>query len=55
MNKVIEGKRYIVTAVDYMRKYVEAEAISQNTGEEVAKVLFKILCQYGSSGVHITD
>ena len=56
MNKVIEDKRYIVTAVDYMIKYMEAEPISQKkTREEVAKVLFKLLCQYGSSEVHITD
>ena len=54
MNKVIEGKRYIVTAVDYTTKCVEAEPISQKTGE-VAKLLFKLLCQYGSSEVHITD
>ena len=54
MNKVIEGKRYIFTAVDYMMNYVEAEPISQKTGE-VTKVLFKLLCQYGASEVHITD
>ena len=29
MNKVIEGKSYIVTAVDYMTKYVESEPMSQ--------------------------
>ena len=29
VNKVIEGKRYIVTAVDYMTKNAEAEPISQ--------------------------
>ena len=29
MNKFIEGKTYIVTAVDYTMKYVEAEPISQ--------------------------
>ena len=44
MNKVKEGKSYIVTAVDYMMNHVKAEPISQKTGEEVAKVLFKLLC-----------
>ena len=37
MNKVIEGKRYIVTAVDYMMNYVETEPISQKQEKKYLK------------------
>ena len=40
------GFCYIVTAVDYTSKWVEAEPICDKSALSVAQVLFKLLCRY---------
>ena len=47
--------KYIVTAVDYISKYVEAQPLQEKTGETEVKFLQKLLCQYGSCDTHVTD
>ena len=49
------GYRYIVTALDYTSKFVEAKPLKEKTGKAVAKFLYKLLCQYGFSDIHVTD
>ena len=40
------GFCYIVTAVDYASKWVEAEPICDKSALSVAQVLVKLLCRY---------
>ena len=43
----VNGKKYIVTAICYFSKYVEAQAISSKSTTEIADYLFSLICQYG--------
>ena len=52
-HKEIDSYKYIVTVMDYTSKFAEAEPLK--TGEAVAKFLYKLLHQYGSWNIHITD
>ena len=42
--KEIIGFHYIVTAVDYMSKWVEPKPICDKSALSIAQVLFKLLC-----------
>jgi hypothetical protein len=48
-------KAYILVAIDYMTKWVEAEALSNTTEEAVIKFLFKLFVRYGLPREVITD
>ena len=43
--KVNNGFHYVITAVDYTSKSVEAEPIHDKSVSSVAQVLFKLLCR----------
>ena len=51
----VEGMRYIITAIDYTSKWVEAKAIPTKTSENVAEFLHSLQTRYGVSCIHITD
>ena len=41
----INGKKYIVTAICYFSKYVEAKAIESKSATEIAEFLFELICR----------
>ena len=49
------GYRYIVAAVDYFTKWVEAEAIQAKSGTEVAGFLYHLQCRYRVTKIALTD
>ena len=53
--KEYQGLKYIVTAVCYFTKYVEAKAIPAKTGEEVGLFIYELFMGYGMMGVCISD
>lgn len=55
-NRTKAGKKFIIVAIDYATKWVEAEATRSNTAEETAKFLInKIICKYGCPGTILSD
>lgn len=51
-----DGFRYLVVAIDYFSKWVEAKALKEKTGVEVARFLFEdIVCRHGCVSVQIND
>ena len=40
----INGKKYIVMAICYFSKYVEAKAIGSKNTTDIAKFLFELIC-----------
>ncbi|XP_075473304.1 uncharacterized protein LOC142504308 [Primulina tabacum] len=49
-------KKFILVAVDYLSKWVEAEPLARITEQEVLKFLWKnILCRFGVPGRLISD
>ena len=42
-----EGKCYIATAVCYFTKFVEAKAIPEKTGVEIAWFIYELMLRYG--------
>jgi hypothetical protein len=53
--KESEGCQYIVTAVDYCSKWVEAAPLPNKCGVTVARFLWGLQCRYGAADIHITD
>ena len=52
----VDGYKYLITAIDYLSKYVEMRPLKQKTSLEVSNFLFEeIICRYGCSDIHITD
>jgi hypothetical protein len=50
------GKKYIVTAMDYLTKWPEARALSEATAEKVADFIYEqIICQHGCPQIILTD
>jgi len=50
------GHRYIIAAIDYLTKWVEARAIMFQTASEIALFLYEeIICRHGTPTVIITD
>ena len=49
------GIKYIVTAVCYFMKFIEAKPIPEKTGHEVASFIYDLLCQYGYFQIAISD
>ena len=39
------GKKYIVTLIDYFSKWPEAEALTNNNADSVARFIFKTTCR----------
>ena len=54
-----EGPRklkYVIVAIDYFTKWMEAKPLAKITGKEVKKfVLENIVCRFGLSGVIVMD
>ncbi|XP_012836530.1 PREDICTED: uncharacterized protein LOC105957147 [Erythranthe guttata] len=52
----VRRKRYLIVAVDYFTKWVEAEALSRITEDEVMKFIWKnICCRFGVPRIIISD
>jgi transposase InsO family protein len=50
------GYRYVIAAIDYLTKYVEARAVRFQTASEIALFLYEeIICRHGCPRVIITD
>ena len=50
------GKKYIVTAMDYLTKWPEARALTEATAEKVADFIYEqIICQHGCPQIILTD
>ena len=45
----------MATAVCYFMKYVEAKAIPEKTGEEIAWFIYEIMSRYSIFGIVLTD
>ena len=41
------GCKYIMTAVCYFTKWVEAKAIPEKTGEQIGTFIYQLFCRYG--------
>jgi hypothetical protein len=54
-NQKSNQKAYILIAMDYMTKWVEADALPNATEEVVIKFLFKLFVRYGLPREVITD
>ena len=50
-----EGKQYIATAVCYFMKYVEAKAIPEKIGEQIAWFIYELMFRYSIFGITLTD
>ena len=51
-----DGHKYVITAIDYLTKYVEMRALKTKTAIEVANFIYEeLICRYGCSDIHITD
>ena len=50
-----EGKQYIATVVCYFTKYVEAKAIPEKTGEQVAWFIYELISRYGCFEIALSD
>ena len=50
------GKKYIVTAMDYMTKWPEARALTEATAQKVADFIYEqIICTHGCPQIILTD
>jgi transposase InsO family protein len=49
------GFRYIITAVDYYTKWVEAAPLTDKSSLSVARFLWDLHCRYGAADVFISD
>ena len=50
------GHRYIVAAIDYLTKYVEARPLRFQTSSEIALFLYEdIICRHGCPTIMVTD
>ena len=44
----VDGYRYLITAIDYLSKFVEMRPLKQKTSLEVANFIFEdVICRYG--------
>jgi len=52
----VNGKRYVVVAIDYFSKYSEARAIDNKSASNVARFLLEeIICRHGCPSIQIND
>ena len=49
------GYKYLVTAVNYFSKYVEAKLITEKTGEQIGLFIYQLFCRYGVMQVVVSD
>lgn len=51
-----KGNKYVVTAIDYLTKWIEARAIKESTTENIAKfTVEQIICRHGCPKIIHTD
>lgn len=48
-------KRFILVAVDYLTKWVEADALATITARQVQNFFWKIICRFGLPRAVVTD
>ena len=53
--KESNGKKYIISCVDYFSKYLEAKAIENKMGSTVGTFTYNLICRYGVMDITITD
>ena len=53
--KESNGKKYIISCVDYISKYVEAKAIENKTCSAVGTFIYGLICRYSVMDITITD
>ena len=53
--KESNGKKYIISCVDYFSKYVEAKATENRMGSAVGTFTYDLMCRYGVMDITITD
>ena len=53
--KECNGYNYLLMAVDYFSKYVEAKPIMEKTGEQIGQFIYGLFCRYGIMEVAISD
>jgi hypothetical protein len=54
--RTLRGKKYIVTAMDYLIKWPEARVLTEATAEKVADFIYEqIICQHGCPQIILTD
>jgi len=51
----VNGKKYIIVAIDYFSKWSEIEAIENKTADTVARFLFKLICRHSCMSIQIND
>ena len=48
--------KYVIVAIDYFTKWIEAKPLAKTTGKDVKKFVWEnIICRYGLPGVIVTD
>jgi hypothetical protein len=56
LSRTEKGNRYILVAIDYLTKWVEAKALREATAKETAKFLYEeIICRHGCPKTIISD
>jgi len=51
----VNGKKYIIVAIDYFSKWSKIEAIENKTADIVARFLFKLICRHSCMSIQIND
>jgi len=51
----VNGKKYIIVAIDCFSKWSEIKAIENKTADTVARFLFKLICRYSCMSIQIND
>ena len=48
--------KYVIVAVDYFTKWIEAKPLVKTTGKDVKKFVWEnIICRFGLPGIIVTD
>jgi len=51
----VNGKKYIIVAIDYFSKWSKIEAIENKIADTVARFLFKLICRHSCMSIQIND
>lgn len=51
----VNGKKYVIVAIDYFSKWSEIEGTENKTADTVARFLFKLICRHSCMAIQIND